>query len=99
VESTLAQHEAVLESAAVASPDPMRGDVVKAFILLREGYEGTPELAKELQDFFKANAAPYMYPRLIEFVDELPKTQSGKTKRKVLREQERKKFEDSQKKG
>jgi acyl-coenzyme A synthetase/AMP-(fatty) acid ligase len=99
VESTLALHDAVLESAAVASPDPVRGDVVKAFIMLREGYEGSTELAEDIQKFFKVNAAPYMYPRIIEFIDELPKTQSGKTKRKVLRELEKRRFEESQEKA
>lgn len=89
VESVVNEHPAVLESAAVASPDPIRGVIVKSFIILREGYEPSEELAKEIQQFVKERTAPYKYPREIEFVKELPKTQSGKIKRKVLRELEK----------
>jgi benzoate-CoA ligase family protein len=88
VESTLIEHPAVLEAAAVASPDEMRGNVVKAFIVLKPGYEPSEKLAREIQEFAKEHSAPYKYPRLIEFVKELPKTQSGKIKRKELREKE-----------
>jgi len=88
VESTLSDHPAVLEVAAVASPDQVRGNVVKAFIILREGHEPSPELVKELQNWVKQKAAAYKYPRKIEFVAELPKTQSGKIKRRLLRDQE-----------
>lgn len=88
VESTLIEHTAVLEAAVVASPDEMRGVIIKAFLILNEGYEGTEELLKDIQRFMKENAAPYKYPREIEFVKELPKTQSGKIKRKLLREAE-----------
>lgn len=89
VEEALLRHAAVKECAAVASPDEVRGHVVKAFIVLKEGFEGTPELAKELQNHVKTITAPYKYPRRIEFVSDLPKTSSGKIRRVVLREQER----------
>ncbi len=85
VESALQEHPAVVESAVVASPDPIRGNIVKAFIILAEGYEPSEELIKEIQDFVKQKTAPYKYPREIEFVKELPKTISGKIKRAVLR--------------
>lgn len=88
VESTLIEHPAVMEAAVVSSPDEMRGVIVKAYVILNEGYEGEEELLKDIQKFMKVNAAPYKYPREIDFVKELPKTQSGKIKRKLLREQE-----------
>lgn len=88
VESALCEHPAVLEAAAVASPDPVRGDVVKAFIVLREGQSPAADLAAELQQWVKDRLAPYKYPRKVEFVHELPKTQSGKIKRRLLRQRE-----------
>ena len=88
VESTLSEHPAVLEVAAVASPDQVRGNVVKAFIILRQGHEPSAALARELQAWVKQHAAAYKYPRKIEFVAELPKTQSGKIIRRLLRDQE-----------
>ena len=92
VESTLKQHPAVVESAVVSSPDESRGEVVKAFIVLTEtAAKGDQDkLVKELQDFCKENAAPYKYPRKIQFVDAtfLPKTISGKIQRKKLKESE-----------
>jgi len=88
VESALCDHPAVLEAAAVASPDVVRGDVVKAFVVLRPEHVGNDELARDLQDWVKEQAAPYKYPRKVEFVDALPKTQSGKIKRRLLRQQE-----------
>jgi len=88
VESAVNSHPAVLESAAVASPDPTRGAIVKSFVVLKKDNQPSEKLAKEIQDHVKKVAAPYMYPRAIEFVDELPKTQSGKIMRKVLREAE-----------
>jgi acetyl-CoA synthetase len=84
VESALLTHPAVAEAAAVAAPDPERGSVVRAIVVLRDG-AGTPELARELQDHVKATTAPYKYPRIVEFTDELPKTASGKIKRAELR--------------
>lgn len=88
VESALIEHPAVAESAVVSSPDETRGEVVKAFIILAPGYQGSDALAKELQDYVKKVTAPYKYPRKIEFVDALPKTVSGKIRRIELREQE-----------
>ncbi|MCD6490567.1 MAG: acyl--CoA ligase [Thermodesulfobacterium sp.] len=85
VESALIKHPAVKESAVVASPDEVRGEVVKAFIVLKRGYKPTEELKKELQEFVKKETAPYKYPRKIEFVEDLPKTISGKIKRKELK--------------
>ena len=91
VESALIEHAAVAESAVVASPDDVRGEVVKAFIILAPGYVGSPELVKELQNFVKNLTAPYKYPREIEFVESLPKTVSGKIRRIDLRDQEKQK--------
>ena len=88
VESALIEHPAVQESAVVASPDEVRGDVVKAFVVLAPGKEGDDALVKELQDHVKSVTAPYKYPRRIEFVDALPKTISGKIRRVELRERE-----------
>jgi acetyl-CoA synthetase/medium-chain acyl-CoA synthetase len=89
VESALVEHPAVVESAVVASPDPVRGEVVKAFVILTPGYTASEALAVELQQHVKAVTAPYKYPREIEFVTELPKTISGKIRRVELRERER----------
>jgi acyl-coenzyme A synthetase/AMP-(fatty) acid ligase len=88
VESALLEHPAVAESAVVGSPDPDRGNVVKAFIVLRPGHEPSEELARELQDHCKRVTAPYKYPREIEFIAELPKTRSGKIRRIELRQAE-----------
>jgi len=85
IESVLMEHPAVRESAVVASPDEIRGEIVKAFVVLTKGYKTSDVLVKELQEFVKAHTAPYKYPRKIEFVDELPKTISGKIKRKELK--------------
>jgi acyl-coenzyme A synthetase/AMP-(fatty) acid ligase len=86
VESCLVCHPAVLEAAAVEGPDPLRGMVVKAFLVLRSGVEGSDNLRREIQEFAKRHMAGYKYPRQIEFVATLPKTASGKVKRKELRE-------------
>jgi acyl-coenzyme A synthetase/AMP-(fatty) acid ligase len=85
VESALLEHAAVAESAVVGKPDPDRGQIVKAFVVLRPGHGGGDELARELQDHVKRVTAPYKYPREIEFVDSLPKTRSGKIRRVELR--------------
>ncbi|HEY7342687.1 MAG TPA: AMP-binding protein [Ktedonobacterales bacterium] len=89
VESALVEHPAVIESAVVASPDAVRGEIVKAFVILAPGYAPSNELATELQEYVKTVTAPYKYPREIEFVTELPKTISGKIRRVELRERER----------
>ncbi|MDO7787423.1 AMP-binding protein [Desulforamulus aquiferis] len=88
VESALIEHEAVAESAVVASPDALRGEIVKAFVVLANGYHPSSSLVKELQDYVKRVTAPYKYPREIEFVESLPKTVSGKIRRVQLREME-----------
>lgn len=88
VEAALVGHPAVRECAVVGSPDEERGQIVKAFVVLNGGFEPGPQLAKELQEFVKANIAPYKYPRAVEFVQALPKTQTGKVQRFVLRQQE-----------
>ena len=85
VESALASHEAVEESAAVAAADEERGSVVRALVVLREGYEPSTALRLALQEHVKAETAPYKYPRQLEFVRSLPKTPSGKVKRAALR--------------
>ncbi len=91
VESALKEHPAIAESAVIASPDQMRGEVVKAYVILAPGYTASPALAREIQEFVKEQTAPYKYPREIEFVDALPKTISGKIRRVELREMERQK--------
>ena len=88
VESALMEHDAVVETAITGVPDPVRGQIVKATIVLKKGYEPTEELKKELQNHVKKLTAPYKYPRIIEFVDELPKTISGKIRRVELRERD-----------
>jgi acyl-coenzyme A synthetase/AMP-(fatty) acid ligase len=85
VESALVSHPAVAEAAAVATPDEVRGQVVRAVVVLREGYAPGDELARELQEHVKAETAPYKYPRVVDFAAELPKTPSGKIKRAKLR--------------
>lgn len=88
VESALIEHPAVVECAITAAPDPIRGQVVKATVVLANGYEGSDTLVKELQDYVKKVTAPYKYPRIIEFVDELPKTLGGKIKRAEIRKKD-----------
>ncbi|MDL2234705.1 AMP-binding protein [Christensenellaceae bacterium OttesenSCG-928-L17] len=85
VESVLMTHPAVLEAAVTGVPDAVRGQVVKATIVLKQGYEGTDILKRELQNHVKTQTAPYKYPRVIHFVDALPKTVSGKIKRAEIR--------------
>ena len=88
VESACLEHEAVAEAAAVASPDELKGNVVKAFIVLASGHEPSDALVEELQQFVRARLSAYAYPRRIEFVDELPKTLTGKIRRIELRQRE-----------
>jgi acetyl-CoA synthetase/medium-chain acyl-CoA synthetase len=88
VESVLIEHPAVVESAVVPSPDEDRGSVVKAYVVVGKDYEPSDALAREIQDYCKANTAPYKYPRRVEFVPDLPKTTSGKIRRVELRRRE-----------
>ena len=91
VESAMLEHKAVVECAITGTPDPIRGQVVKATVVLAKGYEPSDELVKELQNHVKHTTAPYKYPRVIEFVDELPKTIGGKIKRAQIRLEDEKK--------
>jgi acyl-coenzyme A synthetase/AMP-(fatty) acid ligase len=86
VESALVSHAAVAEAAAVSAPDEERGAVVKAVVVLRNGQTPSPELVTDLQEHCRRETAPYKYPRVVEFVAELPKTASGKVRRALLRE-------------
>ena len=86
VESALVSHIAVAEAAVVAAPDDERGSVVRAVVVLRDGYEPSGDLASELQDHVKTQTAPYKYPRVVDFAAELPKTASGKVRRAALRD-------------
>ena len=88
VESALVKHDAVIECAVTAAPDPIRGLVVKATVVLAAGYEPSDELTKELQKWVKKETAPYKYPRIVEYIDELPKTIGGKIKRKQIRRED-----------
>ena len=88
IESVLMEHPAVLECAITGVPDPVRGQIVKATIVLTTKYSPSDELAKEIQDYVKKSTAPYKYPRIIEFVTELPKTISGKIRRVEIREKD-----------
>lgn len=91
IESVLIAHPAVVECAITGAPDPIRGQVVKATIVLAKGFSPSEELKKELQVYVKKNTAPYKYPRIVEFVDELPKTISGKIRRVQIRQEDNKK--------
>ena len=88
VESVCLEHPAVQEAAAVASPDELRGNVVKAFIVLALDHEPSDELGDEIKAFVRQRLSAYAYPRRIEFVDDLPKTLTGKIRRIVLRQRE-----------
>ena len=86
VEIALLVHQAVVECAVVGVPDAQRGSLVKSFVLLQQGISRDETLVKQLQDFVKKSIAPYKYPRVLEFVDSLPKTETGKIQRFKLRE-------------
>ena len=86
VEDALLEHDAIAECAVIGAPDPARGQIVQAFVVLKPGRVETAELVRELQDHVKATIAPYKYPRDIRFVDSLPRTETGKLQRFRLRE-------------
>jgi acetyl-CoA synthetase len=88
VESACLEHPAVQEAAAVAAPDELRGNVVKAFVVLADGHEPSDELGEEIKQFVRRRLSAYAYPRRIEFVSDLPKTLTGKIRRIELRERE-----------
>ena len=85
VESKLLEHEAIVEAGVIGKPDPVRGEIIKAFIALHEGYEPTDELKEDIRQFVKKGLAAHAAPREIEFKDKLPKTRSGKIMRRVLK--------------
>src|SRR5690606_31271932 len=87
VENVLLEHVSVRECAVIGAPDDARGQVVKAVIVLTEGTAPDEHTVRALQDFVKAQIAPYKYPRIIEFADELPRTETGKLQRYRLREE------------
>ena len=85
MESALIEHPAVAESGVIGKPDQLRGEIVKAFIILRPGFTPSEKLKEEITVFVKTRLAYYAYPREIEFVDSLPKTRSGKIMRRILK--------------
>ena len=85
VESKLVEHPAVAEAGVIGKPDPVRGEIIKAFIALRDGYDANDELIEDIRTFVKHGLAAHAAPREIEFRDKLPKTRSGKIMRRVLK--------------
>jgi acetyl-CoA synthetase len=85
VESKLVEHPAVAEAGVIGIPDPVRGEVIKAFVVLRQGYEASEQLGEEIREFVRKNLAAHAAPREIAFRDSLPKTRSGKIMRRVLK--------------
>lgn len=88
VESALIEHPDVIEAGVIGKPDPMRGEIIKAFVKLKEGVKPTDKLKEEIQEFIKKHLAAHAYPREIEFIDKLPKTRSGKIMRRLLKAKE-----------
>jgi 2-aminobenzoate-CoA ligase len=99
VEDALKEHEAVFESTVIGVPDPVQGQRVKAFVILKDGFAGSPELIEEMKAFVKKRVAPYMAPGDIEFVASLPRTETGKVRRVELRELEAKREEERREAG
>jgi len=95
IEDCLTKHPAVSLAAAIGVPDPVRTEAVKVFVKLLPGHEGGPELEEDIRNFVRTRLSPHEYPRLIEFVDDLPLTSTGKIRRKRLRDAERAKLEDT----
>jgi len=91
VEHAIAKHKSVANVAVIGAPDELRGEIIKAFVVLKEGVQGTEEVKKEIQNFVKTRLAAHEYPREIEFLTELPTTATGKIMHKTLREQEKQK--------
>lgn len=85
IEEILLEHPKIKECAVVGVADVARGQIAKAFIVLREPAEANDQLSRDVQDFVKQSIAPYKYPRAVEFIDELPRTSSGKISRSMLR--------------
>lgn len=88
VESALVEHQSVVEAGVIGKPDEVRGEIIKAFVVVKSGVEKTDELKEELKKFVKKNLAGHAYPREIEFIDKLPKTRSGKIMRRILKAKE-----------
>ena len=88
VESALVEHPAVIEAGVIGKPDPMRGEIIKAFVVLKKDFKPSEKLKEELSEFVKKNLAGHAYPREIEFIDKLPKTRSGKIMRRILKAKE-----------
>ena len=88
VESALVEHPAVVEAGVIGKPDPMRGEIIKAFIILGGGYKPSKKLGEDIKRFIKKGLAGHAYPREIEFVKSLPKTRTGKIARRILRARE-----------
>ena len=97
MESALVEHPSVAEAAVIAAPDEVRGEIVKAFVILAEDFSPSETLTRELQDHVKKITAPYKYPRAIEYVKDLPKTISGKIRRGELKKMEWDAFKKNEK--
>ena len=88
VESALIDHPGVVEAGVIGKPDEVRGEIIKAFVVLKPGISPTEELKAELGEFVKKHLAGHAYPREVEFIDKLPKTRSGKIMRRILKAKE-----------